>query len=150
MKKLTPLYVSLVILIVVIIISIWITRENVEIQPVSQKISLEKEAIQKQNRVISDRKQYPAIPKDKKPVAIIKKKSVKKKVASEATKKEVIPEQGRYSEESSSSSKQSLSISDKATAGETYDTVVPSVTKIKKRPTAKESNDMNARGIIMY
>lgn len=135
------LYVLLIVLIIIMLISFWITRENAKIQPVSEEVKLQ-EIVTEQNTLPSYVQQPPSGIKP--PITIIK-FSVKEKPIPAEEKAEKKLKKSQKTASISVSPSQSPSVSE----GEPN---VPSsgVTKISKQPTEEENKEMNVRGIVMY
>ncbi len=136
------LYLSFVALIIVILISILISRESAKIQSLMEETKPQQIETQ-QESVFSDQTQqlYPVLD-NRSAITLIK--PYPKENPTPAQEKRINKRQ--QPERLSVSPTQSLAVSE----SEPDDQSVSGVTKIGKRPTEKEKQEMNARGIIMY
>ncbi|OGX15701.1 MAG: hypothetical protein A2166_02935 [Omnitrophica WOR_2 bacterium RBG_13_41_10] len=139
------LYLSFAALIITIVIIIFISRESVKIQPVSQKV--------KPQRPVSDyTEQSPSTSGSIPGITRIKPEPKKPSLPQENP----IPDTEETMDESRQAARTAPSQSTGPTNIETEsddfkdEPPTPGITKIDRYPTEQEKQEMNERGIIMY
>ena len=140
--KLKILYVSFVALIIVILISILISRESVKIQSALEETKPQQIATQQQSTFSEQTPQLPSAFEYRSAITIIKPQP--KENPTPASEEKINKRQ--QPERLSASSSQSPAVSE----GEPEEQPASGITKIDKQPTEEENKEMNARGIIMY
>jgi type IV secretory pathway VirB10-like protein len=134
---------TLAILIIVILISILITRERAKIQPVSEEVKPEQTATQ-QPRVPLDYSQQPPL---RSAITVVKPRAKEKPTLTlEETEEQIKKSQQQETLSASTpSSRQGQTVSGKET-----NEPPSAITEVSKYPTEKEKQEMDERGIIMY
>jgi len=136
------LYLFFATLIVVILISILISRENAKIQSALEETKPQQIATQQQSALSDQTQQFPPTFENRPAITVIKPRP---KESSTSVLEEKINKR-QQPERLSASPSQSPAVSE----SEPDDQPASGVTKIDKRPTEEEKKEMNARGIIMY
>jgi hypothetical protein len=136
------LYISFAILIIVIIISLLINRESAKIQSALEETNPQQIVTQQPSALSEETPQLPPAFDNRPAITIIKPEP--KENPTPALEEKI--NKRRQPERLSASPSQSPAVPEIESEGQP----VSGVTKIGKRPTEKEKQEMNARGIIMY
>lgn len=137
------LYISFAILIIVIIISLLISRENAKIQSLVEETKPQQIVTQAKSALSGQTQQLPSAFDYRPAITIIKPQPKENPTPVPASEERINKRQ--QPERLSASSSQSSAVSE----GEP-DESDSGVTKIGKRPTEIENKEMNAQGIVMY
>jgi len=137
------LYLFFAALIIAILITILITRENTKIQSALEETKPQQIVPQQQTALSGQTQQLPPAFGNRPAITIIKPQP-KESPVSPASEEKI--NKKRQAERLSASPSQGPTVSE----GESEEEPASGVTKIGKRPTEKENKEMNARGIIMY
>ena len=136
------LYISFAALIIVILISILISRENAKIQSVLEETTPQQIITQQPSALLGQTQQFPPTFDNRPAITVIKPRP--KESPTPALEEKINKRQ--QPERLSVSPSQSPAVSEV----EPEEQLASGITKIDKRPTEEEKKEMNARGIIMY
>ena len=137
------LYLSFACLIIAILISIFISRESVKIQPALEETNPQ-EIVTQQQSALSGQTQQLSPASYNRPAITLIKPQPKENLTPVPASEERINER-QQPERLSASPSQSTVVSE-----EEPDESDSGITKIGKRPTEIENKEMNSRGIVMY
>ena len=136
------LYLSFACLIIAILISIFISRESVKIQPALEETNPQEIVTQQQSVLSGQTQQFPPTFDNRPAITVIKPQPKENPTPASEEKINKRQQPARLSVSSS----QSPAVSE----GEPEEQPASGITKIGKRPTEEEDKEMNARGIVMY
>ncbi len=143
--KLKILYVSFVALIIVILISILISRESAKIQSVLEETTPQQIITQQQSALSGQTQQLPPAFDNRPAITLIK--PYPKESPTPAQEERI--NKREQPERLSASPSQSPAVSERE-SDDLTDETASGITKIGKQPTEEEKREMNTRGIVMY